>query len=144
MQKTSSRGLANPVKEPMRGLAGRATELIERTALDLRDGLRDFPHVSRLTTLTAIWHRCEERAVRLQHELAERRRGHGVADVLAVLEGDDAGEADHRAGGTDAGESRRVAGETVEYAARPPGERLHERERVVERVAALMLSLVRW
>ena len=83
-------------KKFRRGPAGGGAQFVERATLDLGDGFGDFLHVGRFAALAAIRHGGEIGAVGLQHEPVGRRGGDGVANVLSVLEGRDAGEADQR------------------------------------------------
>ena len=67
--------------------------------------------------------------------MVQRRGGHDVADVLAVLERDNAGEADKRADFQNAAHPFRVFAKAMENAADFAGERLELRERVVKGIA---------
>jgi hypothetical protein len=80
-----------------RRFASRRAQFFQRTYFYLRHGFGNFFDISRFAALAAIRHGREIRAVGFQHEFVQRRGGHGVADILRVLEGDDAGEADERA-----------------------------------------------
>ena len=103
--------------------------------LHLRDGLGNLLHIRGFAALAAIRHGREIRAVGFQHELVQRRGGHGVSDVLAVLERDNAGEADERADVQHAAHPVGVLAKAMEHAAHFPGEWLELGERVFEGVA---------
>jgi len=111
-----------PWGETVRFLGGEAGNLVD---------------VSRLATLAPIGHGGKERAVRLQHELVEGGDRQRVADVLAVLEGQDAGEAHQRAHGHYPLHGGGVVGEAMEHAADPVGERLELGQRVLQRVTLM-------
>ena len=116
-------------------LARCLAQFFKRTALDLGDDLGNFLHISRFTTFAAIRHGREIRTIGFQHELVQRRGGHGVADVLAVLERDNAGETDERADFQNAAHPVGVFAETMKNAADFSGERFELRQRVVKGIA---------
>ena len=78
----------------MRCLAGFLGKFLQGTALLFGDKSRRVRHVSRLATLAAVWDRRQKRAIRFQHELIERCRGHGVPDILRIFERNNARETD--------------------------------------------------
>ena len=75
------------------GGAGFGGQGFEAEAADLGDGRSDLGHVGGFAAFPAERDRGEERAVGLQHEVPTRHGGGGLADVHAVLESGDAGEA---------------------------------------------------
>src|SRR5262245_18965051 len=115
-------------KKRSSSLARRSTQLFQRTPFDLRGYFRNFLHVSRLATFAAIRHRGKIRAIRLQHELVEWRRGECVADVLTVLEREDAGEAHNGIQRHNALHGHGVFRKAMELATHAIGERRELRE----------------
>lgn len=119
----------------MCGLACRHAQFVQRNIFHLRDGFGNLLHIRRFAALAAMWHGREIGAICFQHELAQRRRGHGGADVLAVLEGHDAGVAHQPAHAKNLPQPLHAFAETMKHAARPGGERLDLREQIVEGTA---------
>lgn len=75
------------------GLAGGGAEFLQGAFSYLRNGFGNFFDVGGFATFAAIRNGREVGAIGFEHELAGRRGGDGVADVLAVFEGDNAGKA---------------------------------------------------
>ena len=86
----------------MGGVGGGLGEGGEVAVFDFGDFLGDFADVGGFAALAAVGNGGQVRAIGFEHEFAELGFRDGAADALAVLEGDDAGEADERAEGGDA------------------------------------------
>ena len=74
-------------------------------------------------------------AIGFQHELVERCCCQRLADILAILKRDNAGEAHQRVQRDDSLHRRGVVRETMKHPPHAAGERRQERERIFESVA---------
>lgn len=84
----------HPRKKLIGRRARRCAEFCSGTLLCFTDHGSDLFHVSWLAAFASIRNGRKVRAVRFQHEFSQWRGGDGVSDVLTVLKGDDAREAD--------------------------------------------------
>ncbi len=115
--------------------AGGGTELVERAGFDLGGDLGDFLHVGRFAAFAAIRNGSEERRIRFEHETVERGGREGVADILAVFEGENSGEADQGVQVENAAHGGGVICKTVKNAAQASAERFKLSERIFEAIA---------
>jgi len=117
--------------------AGGGAKLVERATFHLRGSVGDFFYVGWFATFAAIRNRREVRTICLEHKAIEWSSSKRVAHILAVLEGDNAGEAYQGTEIEDALHDGRVAGETMKNAAQAIGKRSELGESVFERVALM-------
>jgi len=115
--------------------ARRCAQCFERTALHPGDSFGNFLHISRFAAFAAIRHGRKIRTIGFQHEFVQRRGGNGVADVLPVLERDDAGEADERADFQNAAHPVSALAEAMKHPAHLAGKQLELGESVIKGVA---------
>src|ERR1044071_6599927 len=127
--------------EPSKKFAGccarRRAQLFQGAALDLGGRLGNLSYVRRFASFAAIRHRGQKWAIRFQHELLERSRGHGLANIFAVFERQNACEADQRTQFNDLSHLRRITRETMEHAANLFRKWAKLRDRVVKTITLM-------
>src|SRR5258705_9012916 len=94
-------------------------------------------HVRRFAAFSAVSHGCKNRTIRFQHELIERSHCHGFPNVLAVLERQNASEADQRPQFENVPHLRCITRKTMKHTANPLREWTKLRDRLVKTIALM-------
>ncbi len=112
--------------------ASGGTERFQRTVPRFRARFGGFSHKSWLAPFATVGHRGQKRAVCFQHEPIWGRCREGLADIGAVFECKNSGEADKKSCLEHPFHRLQAFGKAVENAFCALGERLHLLERILK------------